>query len=111
MDIQVPIIISCNDMDFSFILSNGLENAYNSASANKHSSTISVKIATDQMNHILLSIKNPFKNQPIFIDDLPITYTTGHGIGTQSIKYLAEKMGGKCQFTTKDNLFILRVII
>ncbi|ASW43739.1 sensor histidine kinase [Clostridium isatidis] len=111
IDVKIPKDLSCNDMEFSFILSNGLENAYNAASKNDSKSTISVKILVDEMNHLLLTIKNPFKEKPSFVNNLPTTSAPGHGIGSQSIKYLTEKMGGRCQFTAENNLFVLRVII
>ena len=60
---------------------------------------------------ILLSIRNPFDKEPVFKDGLPISSRNGHGYGTQSISYLAERMGGSYQFLTEDRHFILRVII
>ena len=35
----------------------------------------------------------------------------GHGYGTQSILYLTEKLGGKCQFVVQNNIFVLRVVL
>ncbi|MGI6772411.1 MAG: GHKL domain-containing protein [Acutalibacteraceae bacterium] len=35
----------------------------------------------------------------------------GHGLGTQSIKYVTEKLNGNCQFVAKDGQFALRVVL
>lgn len=67
-----------------------------------------VSIACDE---IMFSIKNPIKEKPVFANDMPISTKNGHGYGTQSITYLTERLGGRCQFTTEGNYFILRVII
>ena len=60
---------------------------------------------------LLLSVKNPFKDMPSFVDGIPSTDEKGHGYGTQSIRYMTDKLGGKCQFTVQNNLFVLRVVI
>ena len=65
----------------------------------------------DSGGKLLLSVKNTFNGTPVFIDGLPTTNKKGHGYGTQSIRYMTEKLGGKCQFSTQDNIFILRVVL
>lgn len=35
----------------------------------------------------------------------------GHGLGTKSIRQSAERLGGKCQYSVSDTMFIVRVII
>jgi hypothetical protein len=60
---------------------------------------------------LLLSVKNPIQKKPVFSDGLPITNQDGHGYGTQSIRYMTERLGGNCQFNAQDNVFITRVII
>lgn len=60
---------------------------------------------------LLLSVKNPIKNTPVFSDGLPISNKKGHGYGTQSIRYMTERLGGNCQFSAEENVFTLRVIL
>ena len=60
---------------------------------------------------ILISIKNPYGQTPKFIGDMPVSKESGHGYGTQSIRYTVEKLGGNCQFALADGQFVLRVII
>ena len=62
-------------------------------------------------NKILLSIKNPYDIEPIFLNEMPISKDIGHGYGTQSIVYLTNKLQGNYQFTTEDGYFILRIVI
>ena len=35
----------------------------------------------------------------------------GHGFGSQSIRYVAEKLHGNCQFSVVDDRFVLRVVL
>jgi sensor histidine kinase regulating citrate/malate metabolism len=60
---------------------------------------------------MLFSVKNPIEKVPEFVDGIPVSKRKGHGYGTQSIRYLTEKLGGNCQFTVKDSMFITRVIL
>lgn len=60
---------------------------------------------------ILLSVKNPVSEPPYFVDGLPVSKREGHGYGTQSIRYMTERLNGKWQFSVKNNTFILKVII
>lgn len=96
---------------FSSILSNALDNALNAqkylAPSERHIKLL-LKITEGKL---LLSIKNTIKKEPVFIDGLPISTQKGHGYGTQSIRYTTERLGGKCQFSVQDNQFILRVIL
>ena len=62
---------------------------------------------------LLLSVKNPFV-ETISMDPakgIPMSAKAGHGYGTQSILYLTEKLGGKCQFAVQNNIFVLRVVL
>lgn len=96
---------------FSTILSNALDNALNSQKY-LHESKRSIKLMLKSNNgKTLLSVTNPFARRPVFVDGIPISTKHGHGYGTQSIRYMTERLGGNCMFTVEDNLFILRVVI
>lgn len=103
--------ITKDEILFSSILSNALDNALN---AQLELSTdiryIELMLKSSQ-GKLLLSVKNPIQKSPSFADGLPITNQKGHGYGTQSIRYMTERLGGNCQFTVQDNVFITRVII
>ena len=96
---------------FCSILSNALENALNAQAdlpANKRK--IKVRL-TSRDGKILLSVQNPYWKQPVFVDGIPISTRRGHGYGTQSIRFLTERMGGNCQFVAENNVFSVRIII
>ena len=48
---------------------------------------------------------------PAFVDGLPLSTRKGHGYGTRSIRYMTERLGGHCQFSAQEGLFILRVVL
>lgn len=93
------------------ILANGLDNALNAQKIlpdNRRSIRLMLKSSGGKT---LLSIKNPYLRKPTFADGNPISHRPGHGYGTQSIRYAAEQLGGKAQFSLEEDLFVLRVII
>lgn len=93
------------------LLSNALENALNAQKSMPESQRrIALQMRTKE-DKLLISVENPFKNRPIFVDDMPVGQIPGHGYGTQSIRYMAERMGGKCMFSTQGKNFVLRVVI
>ena len=110
-NIDIPEKLPFSDTDITSILSNGLENAIRA-----------VSILDDTLRHIsldlymkdgklLLSIKNPCDDNVVMDDGIPLSNKAGHGYGTRSIKYIAEKLGGNCQFMYKDGFFALRVVL
>lgn len=100
-----------DEIMYASILSNALDNAIN-AQMEMSESERSIRLMLKTIdNRLLLSVKNPFKNKPIFADGLPISHKKGHGYGSQSIRYMTECLGGSCQFSTEADTFILRVLI
>lgn len=103
--------LSVDEIMFSAILSNALDNALN---AQKHlvperrSIKLMIKISG---GNILLSVKNAVGQKVLFSDGLPVSVLGSHGHGTQSIRYLTERLGGNCQFSVQDDTFILRVVL
>lgn len=103
--------ISVNEIMFSSILSNALDNALNAVielPLEQRTVSLMLKAADGKL---LLSVKNPISKKPVFSNGRPVSNQRGHGYGTQSIRYMTEKLGGNCQFTADDELFITRVII
>ena len=103
--------IFANEIMFSSILSNALDNALNAVTdLPKGQRSVSLMLRATN-GKLLLSVKNPIGEKPIFSDGVPVSSKKGHGYGTQSIRYLTEKLGGNCQFTVNDEYFMTRVII
>lgn len=109
--------LPCTEMEFTSILANGLENAIHAAAEisedSKENREKRVIFLDLKMNgeRLLLSIKNPCVSEIIWADGMPQSDKEGHGMGTQSIKYMTEKLHGNCQFEEKDGWFVLRVIL
>lgn len=116
LDIPFTCIIEMEELKvdeilFCSILSNALDNALNAQKplpAGKRSIRVMIKISNGKL---LLSVKNPVGGKVVFSDGLPVAGKRGHGYGTQSIRYMTEKLGGNCQFSVQDDLFILRVVL
>ena len=103
--------LTADEILFCSILSNALDNALNAQKflpAEKRSIRVMIKISNEKL---LLSVKNPVGNKVVFADGLPVAGKRGHGYGTQSIRYMTQKLGGNCQFSVQDGIFILRVVL
>jgi hypothetical protein len=109
--IQIPAQLPYSDVDLTSILSNGIENAIHAVSeleAEDRKIKLDLHMNDDKL---LLSIKNPYTNKVEMVDGIPQAKSVGHGLGTQSIKYVTEKLNGNCQFVAKDGQFALRVVL
>jgi len=110
-DLQLPSKVKLSDVDLTSILSNGLENAIHAVSALPEERRQIHMSLSEKGGKILLSIKNPYGQTPKFVGDMPVSKESGHGYGTQSIRYTVEKLGGNCQFALADGQFVMRVIL
>lgn len=111
-NIELPKMLGISDVDLTAILSNGLENAVQAVlPLDIAEREIMMDMHTNENNKLLISIKNRFAKQPIFKNGLPQTDETGHGFGTQSIRYVAEKLNGNCRFSAEKGMFVLQVVI
>ena len=108
--VEIPELV-LDEVLFSAILSNALDNALN-AQMELPESQRKVRLKLKYASHkLLLSVENPYEKEPIFSDGIPVSKKPGHGYGTQSIRYITERLGGKCQFSVKNGVFSLQVII
>lgn len=110
-NVAIAEILPCPELNFSTILDNALENAYEAAHklpADRAMLDLSLK---QKENKLLMSVKNTYAQKPEFKDGVPVSHNPGHGIGSQSIVYNCEKIGGQCRFSLEEEYFVLRVII
>jgi len=115
-DIELDAVIeldtvSTDEILFSSILSNALDNALNAVRDLSEEKRFIRLMLKKSGGKLLLSVKNPFSQKPVIVDGIPVSNKSGHGYGTQSIRFLTEKAGGNCQFSVQDEYFILRVAI
>lgn len=109
--IQIPERLPVSDVNLTSILSNALENAVHATEMlepEKREIRLDLRM---NGNKLLISVKNTCAEPPKMVDGLPQSSKNGHGLGTQSIRYVTEKLNGNCQFAVQDHWFILRVIL
>lgn len=109
--ITVPSKLDISDMDLTVILQNAIENAIHAVAglpSDKRYINLSV---TRKNGKLLISVENPYSTAPIMEHNIPVSSQKGHGLGTQSIRLTADRLGGNCQFSVTDKRFIVRVII
>ena len=104
---EIPV----DEILFCSILTNAFDNALNAQLALLEPERMIKLNITNFNGRILISVKNSFRHKPILVNGIPVTKRKGHGYGTQSIRYLTEKLGGNCQFSVQDNLFVVRLVI
>lgn len=109
--IRIPERLPVSDVNLTSILSNALENAVHAtAMVEPENREIRLDLSMNG-NKLLISVKNTCAETPKIVDGLPQSGKNGHGLGTQSIRYVTEKLNGNCQFTVQEHWFILRVIL
>jgi len=103
--------LSMEETTFFSIVSNALDNAMN-AQENLPANSRYIKLMLkDSDKKLLLSVKNPYSEKPVIADGLPVADKKGHGYGTRSIRYMTEKLGGKCLFSIRDDMFVLQIVL
>lgn len=102
-----------DELLFCSILSNALDNAIHAQQELPKEQRCIQLMLRRADGKLLLSVKNPLKTVPDFADGLPVSPNAGkdHGYGTQSIRYVTEKLGGNCQFSIQNGWFLLRVVL
>ena len=110
-ELKVSSAIEISDVDITSILSNGLENAIHAVRSLPEEKRIIQLQMIEKNGKLLISIKNTYGDTPHFDGDMPVSKKDGHGFGTQSIQYTAEKLGGNCHFSLKGDYFVLQLIL
>lgn len=99
------------DNDLCVILSNALENALHacqSVTDQETSCSIDVQFY-EKSGKLFLQVINPYKDDILFKNGIPVSKRPGHGIGVQSICAIVERYGGMYSFLTQNYKFILRL--
>ena len=109
---SIPKQISISETDLSILFGNLLENAIDACNAQSgEDKKIIVRAKTD--NHSLcVTIDNTFSGS-LDIDQEGHFVSSKHeglGLGTESIKSIAEKYGGVCQFEANNGMFYASVM-
>ena len=112
-DAQVTIgeKLSCSEMMFCAILSNVLENAMHAVQELPEKERYICLSLLERTGHLLLMAKNSVKSAPTFIDGIPVTERSGHGLGARSIVFYVERLHGQYQFLMENSDFVVRIIL
>ena len=115
IDFSADVVLSQKireEQVFALILSNALDNAFH-AQADLPEGKRSIRLLLKNSNgKLLLHLRNRCGKPPVFVEGMPQSQRgPGHGYGTQSIRFAAERLGGNCRFSMEEGDFLLRVII
>lgn len=111
--VDLPKELSVDEMDLCLILSNLLENALE---ASRKTTTAQQQISLEIYQHsasiLLIRVENNFDGTIKEKNHLfHSTKRKGLGIGTQSVRRMAEKNDGSCNFTYEDGVFTAKVML
>ncbi len=111
--LDLPRELSVSEIDICLVLSNLLENALEaSIKIQPDKRKVSVQARMHSDNVVLISVENACNG--IVKDKNGIFESSKHsgdGIGTQSVRRIAEKNGGYCRFTQQDGKFTANVML
>lgn len=99
--------------EFSVMLSNAIENAWNACKAMAANTKKIIRITgTHQNSQYFLAIDNTCGNEVAFdTDGKPVSSEKGHGYGVQSISDFASRYRGYLQFSCKNGWFHMQMIL
>lgn len=104
---DIPSDIGIPETDISVMLGNLLENAVDACKEEKSDDKkIIVRAAVDSTS-LCVTVDNTFSGAPKHTADGEFASTkhNGTGLGTRSVKSIAEHYGGVCRFETHDGMF------
>lgn len=113
LHLDLPEKLPVNEIDLCLILSNLLENALEaSKKAKKNNQHICLKAYLHSYRLLLIQIENNYEGN-IFksVHGFQSSKRNGVGIGTQSIRRIAEKNGGSCKFSHENGLFTAKILL
>ena len=110
--VDLPESLPLAEPDICVVLGNLLENALE-ACAGQDEPYIRVAARTTDGGAVTILVDNTAPVKPLMDADGGIRSTkhTGHGIGTQSIRYIARQYGGTASFQWENGMFLASVFL
>lgn len=111
--LEAPPKESVDITEFSVMLSNAIENAWNACRRMDKQERRCIDITGRyQQSQYFLEISNTYSGQVKFDHSgYPTTDRAGHGYGTQSIRYFVRRCHGYLMYSASDGRFRLRLIL
>lgn len=113
----VPRELPVPEADVFAIMSNAFENAVRAASeAGEGSGVVEVSLR-ESGGRLLLSVGNTFGEAPELVDGMPVSTRrvddagAEHGLGVQSMRRAAERLGGNLLCSVEGSYFWLRAVL
>lgn len=110
LQILVPEDSFIQDMDLCVLIGNTLDNAVRSIQNCRKQKSLSLILQCNE-EKLYMELKNSCEGTVSFHDGLPLSTRQGHGYGSKSIRYLAEKYHGIYSFELSGDMFITKVIL
>jgi len=109
---RIPSEAAVSDTDISVLFGNLLENALDACKAEITENKKIIIRAEDDGGSLCITADNAYSGALKYADDGNIISSkhSGTGIGTQSVKSIAESCGGVCRFEARDGMFYASVL-
>lgn len=110
---EIPRTVHVAESDWCVLLSNAMENALCACRKRKEKGLDGFMEITvyRKKEKLLLQFVNSCPEDVVIERGIPVTDRPGHGFGVQSICAIVDKYGGICNFSVRDNRFILQVVL
>jgi len=110
--INLPEKTTVSDMDLCVVFANAMENAVNACKHIPGAKDRIIKIVCKtKSNKPFIQITNSYDGKVTFVDDMPVSRSENHGLGTKSIAAVAQKYNGVFSFSGKDGVFQTSIIL
>ena len=107
---EIPSTLPFSDVDLTQFFPTDWKTQYTRTVASGGKRRILFEMRMNE-GKLLISVKNTYAEKPRLKNGLPQTTREGDGFGTQSIRYVAEKLNGSCRFFVPDEFFVLQAIL
>ena len=109
---SLPKELRLPETELCTLLSNGLENALNAASALPAESEPAIDFYGGiKQNHLLLEIRNPYAGEVVMQDGIPLASGPERHYGCRSIQLIVQRRKGDCSFEACEGVFVLRIAL
>lgn len=111
-DVQLPADLKSGEPDVCVVIGNLLENAQEACTGQKEPYIRAVTRLNGSRGLTIL-VDNTAPTPPSVREDGSLQSSKGanHGIGTQSVRYIAQEYGGTADFKWKDGMFLASVFL